>query len=128
TARNPLAWQRSHNVGRYPSEPDFHDHRKPRRDSKTALSEKLGAAMRIAQWKSLAALGLTAALALAAFGQTPAPDTIADVLLELSLGNIVEAISRLKRIVQENPVPEAYFYLSGIYTEMGRYDAAFRYL
>jgi tetratricopeptide (TPR) repeat protein len=46
----------------------------------------------------------------------------------LNKGNVFEAIQKLKLSLQENPQPQAYFYLSGIYTRMGRYDTAHRYL
>jgi tetratricopeptide (TPR) repeat protein len=56
--------------------------------------------------------------------QTP----VTAALEELNRGNVFEAIHKLKLTLQENPQPQAYFYLSGIYTRMGRYDAAYRYL
>jgi len=56
--------------------------------------------------------------------QTP----LASALEELNKGNVFEGINKLKLTLRETPQPQAYFYLSGIYTRMGRYDMAFRYL
>ena len=54
--------------------------------------------------------------------------SVTAALDELNRGNVFEAIQKLKLALRENPPPQAYFYLSGIYTEMGRYDTAYRYL
>jgi tetratricopeptide (TPR) repeat protein len=60
---------------------------------------------------------------LAAF-QTP----LTAALEELNRGNVFEAIQKLKLTLRENKLPQAYYYLAGIYTRMGRYDSAYRYL
>ena len=52
--------------------------------------------------------------------------SVTNALDELNRGNVFEAIRELKLTLAENP--QANFYLSGIYTRMGRYDAAYRYL
>jgi len=52
--------------------------------------------------------------------------TVTVALEELNKGNVFEAIHKLKLTLPENP--QAYFYLSGIYARMGRYDTAYRYL
>jgi tetratricopeptide (TPR) repeat protein len=50
-------------------------------------------------------------------------------LVELNRGNIFEAIRIFKQIVRAEPSsPGASFYLSGIYTGMGRYGTAYGYL
>lgn len=63
----------------------------------------------------------TSSLQAAAF-QSP----LTAALDELNKGNVFEAIRKLKLALPENP--QANFYLSGIYTRMGRYDTAYRYL
>ena len=63
----------------------------------------------------------TSSIALAAF-QSP----LTAALDQLNRGNVFEAIRSLKLALRENP--QANFYLSGIYTRMGRYDTAYRYL
>jgi len=63
----------------------------------------------------------TSSIALAAF-QSP----LTAALDQLNRGNVFEAIRSLKLALPENP--QANFYLSGIYTRMGRYDTAYRYL
>jgi tetratricopeptide (TPR) repeat protein len=55
-------------------------------------------------------------------------DTVTAAIADLNRGKVFESISRLKQVPPENRTPQAYFYLSGIYTEMGRYDTAYRYL
>jgi len=80
------------------------------------------------QWKTFVALVVLASGANRGFGHTRESGDVATALIELNQGNILAAISELKRVAQESSAPQAYFYLSGIYTEMGRYDAAFRYL
>lgn len=62
------------------------------------------------------------------WGQARESDAVAAALAELNKGNVFESISRLKRIVEEKPVPQAYFYLSGLYARMGRNDLAYNYL
>src|SRR5215471_15282458 len=54
--------------------------------------------------------------------------SVSAALEELNNGNVFEAIHKLKLTLQDNPLPQAYFYLSGIYTRMGRYDTAYRFL
>jgi tetratricopeptide (TPR) repeat protein len=71
---------------------------------------------------------LTASFASLAWGQMRESDTVTAAIADLNRGKVFEAISRLKQGPPENRTPQAYFYLSGIYTEMGRYDTAYRYL
>jgi len=62
--------------------------------------------------------------------QTPQPDATLDAgLVELNKGNIFESIRIFKQILRAEPSsPAASFYLSGIYTGMGRYGTAYGYL
>jgi tetratricopeptide (TPR) repeat protein len=62
--------------------------------------------------------------------QTLQPDaTVNAGLVELNKGNIFESIRIFKQIVRAEPSsPAASFYLSGIYTGMGRYGTAYGYL
>lgn len=55
-------------------------------------------------------------------------NNVTAALAELNKGNVFDGIYKLKQMLRENSVPQAYFYLSGIYTEMGRYDTAYRHL
>jgi len=67
-------------------------------------------------------------LATAAHAQMQQPDA-ASGLAQLDKGNVFEAIKIFKEIVRLNPSSAAaYFYLSGLYTGMGRYSAAYGYL
>ena len=72
-------------------------------------------------------------LLLLSFPYTASPQTresssVVAAIEELNRGNIFEAIHKLKLTLQQNTAPQAYLYLSGIYTRMGRYDTAYRYL
>lgn len=50
-------------------------------------------------------------------------------LAELNKGNLFEGVRQLKEIVRNEPASApAYFYLSSLYTGIGRYDTAYRYL
>ena len=62
--------------------------------------------------------------------QTRQPNaSLAAGLVELNRGNIFEAIRIFKEIVRAEPSsPAASFYLSGLYTGMGRYGTAYGYL
>ena len=66
----------------------------------------------------------------AVHSQTRQPDATLDAgLVELNRGNVFEAIRIFKQIVHAEPAsPAPSFYLSGVYTGMGRYGTAFRYL
>ena len=69
-------------------------------------------------------------IATAALSQTRQPDTTLTAgLAELNKGNVFEAIRIFQQIVRSESQPSAaYFYLSGLYTGMGRYNEAYRYL
>jgi len=84
--------------------------------------------MRILLARCLLPALLTASFASLVWGQMRESDTVTAAIADLNSGKIFEAISRLKQVLPENRAPQAYFYLSGIYTEMGRYDTAYRYL
>src|SRR5215467_8564716 len=62
--------------------------------------------------------------------QTPQPSSsLSAGLVELNRGNVFEAIRIFKQIVRTEPSsPAASFYLSGLYTGMGRYGTAYGYL
>jgi superkiller protein 3 len=69
-------------------------------------------------------------LATTAHSQTRQPNaSLVSGLTELNKGNIFEAIRIFKQIVRAEPSSAAAsFYLSGIYTGMGRYGTAYGYL
>ena len=69
-------------------------------------------------------------VACTAHSQTRQPNSTLDAgLAELNRGNVFEAIRIFKQIVHAEPSsPAASFYLSGIYTGMGRYGTAYDYL
>jgi tetratricopeptide (TPR) repeat protein len=70
-------------------------------------------------------LGFSVAFASA---QVPQSDVTA-ALGEINKGNLFEGVRRLKEIVHIDPSSApAYFYLSSLYTGIGRYDTAYRYL
>jgi len=73
---------------------------------------------------------LATILAPAVHAQTRQPNaTLAAGLAELNRGNVFEAIRTFKEIVRVEPSsPAASFYLSGLYTGMGRYGTAYSYL
>jgi superkiller protein 3 len=63
------------------------------------------------------------------FAQAPQSAATAAALAELNRGNVFEGVRRLKEIVRADPSSaSAYFYLSSLYTRIGRYDTAYRYL
>jgi len=49
-------------------------------------------------------------------------------LAEINKGKLFEGVRQLKEIVRTEPSPAAYFYLSSLYTGIGRYDTAYGYL
>jgi tetratricopeptide (TPR) repeat protein len=62
------------------------------------------------------------------FAQTPQSSATAAAVAEINKGKLFEGVRQLKEIVRTEPSPAAYFYLSSLYTGIGRYDTAFRYL
>ena len=69
-------------------------------------------------------------LAMTVHSQTRQPNATLDAgLAELNKGNVFEAIRIFKRIVHAEPSsPAASFYLSGLYSGMGRYGTAYDFL
>ena len=64
-----------------------------------------------------------------AYAQAPQSAATAAALAELNKGHLFEAIRQLKEVAHTDPSPSsAHFYLSSLYTGMGRYDIAFRHL
>ncbi|HET9130264.1 MAG TPA: hypothetical protein VFO86_04910, partial [Terriglobia bacterium] len=63
----------------------------------------------------------------AVHSQTRQPNASLDAgLVELNRGNVFEAIRIFKQVIHaEAASPAASFYLSGVYTGMGRYGTAF---
>src|SRR5687768_8285673 len=53
---------------------------------------------------------------------------VSAALAELNKANLFEGVRRLKEIVRVEPSSAAYFYLATVYTGIGRYDTAYRYL
>jgi len=75
-------------------------------------------------------MALVSALLCMAFvhAQAPRSDTAA-ALAKINEGNVFEGIRMLKEIARAEPSSaSAHFYLSSLYTRMGRYDRAFGYL
>lgn len=67
--------------------------------------------------------------ALAAGQMSPADTSLSAALSELNQGRVIESIEQLKQVVRTNPANgSAYFYLSSLYTQMGEYPAAERYI
>ncbi len=74
------------------------------------------------------AIGLLVAAIVHAQAREPKAE-LAAALAELNRGKVYEAIVTLKRIVPDDPdFGAANFYLSSLYTEMGRFDTARRYV
>jgi tetratricopeptide (TPR) repeat protein len=73
---------------------------------------------------------LATILAMTVHSQTRQPNpTLNAGLAELNRGNVFEAIQIFKQIVRAEPSSSAAsFYLSGLYTGMGRYGTAYDYL
>ena len=63
-----------------------------------------------------------------ASAQAPQSAPTAAALSEINKGKLYEGVRQLKEIVRTEPSPAAYFYLSSLYTGIGRYDTAYRYL
>jgi tetratricopeptide (TPR) repeat protein len=73
---------------------------------------------------------LSAVPATVVHSQSRQPNAALDAgLVELNRGNVFEAIRIFKKVVRAEPSsPAASFYLSGLYTGMGRYGMAYGYL
>src|SRR5262245_8378324 len=68
-------------------------------------------------------------LAVCGYSQSGPSAAIGAAVAELNKGNVFEGVRQLKEIVRAEPSsPAAYFYLSGIYTGLGRNATAYRYL
>jgi tetratricopeptide (TPR) repeat protein len=68
-------------------------------------------------------------IALAAAQMSSRDSSLSAALAELDKGHILESIQQLKQIVRTSPADgSAYFYLSTLYTRMGEYAAAERYI
>jgi tetratricopeptide (TPR) repeat protein len=64
-----------------------------------------------------------------AYPRVPQNVSISSALAELNEGRILEAIEKFKEIIRSDPANgTAYFYLATLYTEMGEYELAERYL
>src|SRR5262245_20586259 len=56
-------------------------------------------------------------------------DSVASALAELEKGRVIEGIHQFKEIVRADPTNESsYFYLSTLYTQLGEYSVAERYV
>ena len=79
-------------------------------------------------WMALAIALLCTTFAHAQSSQPSQPDTAA-AFAKINEGNVFEGIRMLKEITRtDSSSASAYFYLSSLYTRMGRYDTAYRYL
>jgi tetratricopeptide (TPR) repeat protein len=69
-------------------------------------------------------------LAALSAGQMSASDSsLSAALADLNKGRVIESIQQLKQIVRANPANgSAYFYLASLYTQMGEYPFAERYI
>src|SRR5437764_258853 len=65
-----------------------------------------------------------------AAAQMPARDnSLSAALAELDKGHVLESIQQLKQIIRSGPTDGSpYFYLSTLYTQLGEYAVAERYL
>lgn len=66
---------------------------------------------------------------LAAGQMSPGDSSLSAALAELNKGHVIDGIQELKQILRTNPENgSAYFYLSTLYTQMGEYPVAERYI
>jgi tetratricopeptide (TPR) repeat protein len=64
-----------------------------------------------------------------AYAQSTPSAALTTAVAELNKGNVFEAVRQLKEIARAEPASgAAYFYLSTVYTGLGRSDTAYRYL
>src|SRR5580692_9429542 len=68
-------------------------------------------------------------IALSAAQMSSRDSSLSAALAELDKGHVLESIQQLKQIVRTNPADgSACFYLSALYTQMGEYPVAERYV